>query len=116
MVVERPARIDMALDDSIRQNRQDRPRNFRRQPKSNFGTTTPPPYSSGAYNHHHRHREERNNPISRSNDRLVFTIRNDRYSSPNNGNGHNDGGATLLISNLFHQVTKEDLQVHSSSC
>jgi RNA recognition motif-containing protein len=76
----RPSTIDMALDEVIRDNRSQK-----RQPRR---SSNPP--------------RTRHTPIQRR----VFTVRNDRFgkrSPPLRDEGK------LVVSNLFHQVTKEDL-------
>lgn len=83
----RPMAIDMSLDEVIRQNRTIvRRRGERGRGRGGFRR------SEGGRTEHSRA------PLPT---RRVFTVTNDRFSPE----------ATITVSNLFHEVTREDLQV-----
>jgi hypothetical protein len=86
-MTDRPTAIDMALDDAIKQNRGGRAR------KNDVQRPNRP-------------------PRRRSIERATFTVRNDRPVH----NRTEDLEGRILISNLFHEVTKEDLKVPPFFC
>lgn len=97
---DRPNTVDMALDEIIQQRRVRSRRQYRstsgRPPA--FSSRRSPPHSGGRY----RPREDTSPPPSSRN--LVFTVRNDdRRTSAE------DGPNTILVSNLFHEVSQQDL-------
>lgn len=116
VTLTRPASIDMALDDVIKGKRVRRSRHRKSSPLHEY---SPGRQRSSHFDHPKRPQRPHGGPQ----DRVMITLVNDRYGhgtfSPANGPRYNSGqsqlhsapdSATIKISNLFHEVSEEDIR------